>query len=148
MAFRVTTRFSARSYDDPEPGVPSCQNESVFPCHHNSTASSIESILLYGQFLFFSLSLLFFYSYSHYSNFFQVVLLLVFGILFWKAGCCGSKKQKDDKTTDDESNLKEKEKQLSLPYPQPPSEIYEDTKGPGPNKCKWGRRTHTQSSHL
>jgi len=52
--------------------------------------------------------------------------MLLFGFLItvWKMGGFDKRRKK---TTTGESNSKEAEKQLpSLPYPQPPSEIYED----------------------
>ena len=71
----------------------------------------------------------------------QVVLLLVL-IFLWKL--VDNRRKKTSSTTTAKSNSNSKEDhhpQLPLPYPQPPSDTYEDivsTKELGPDSCKCG----------
>ena len=71
----------------------------------------------------------------------QVVLLLVL-IFLWKL--VDNRRKKTSSTTTAKSNSNSKEDhhpQLPLPYPQPPSDAYEDivsTKELGPDSCKCG----------
>jgi hypothetical protein len=65
----------------------------------------------------------------------QAALLLTIILLVWKVGCWNNLRNKTTTANDSESNSK-KVHQLSLPYPHPPSEIYEATKTLGPNSRK------------
>ena len=67
-----------------------------------------------------------------------MILLFLIILVVWKTGCFDS--EREDTTADGDLVSKSKEdnpSQLPLPYPQPPSENYETTKGLGPNTCKW-----------
>lgn len=104
-----------------------CNDSSAFQC-----PQVIESIG-WGQSCFF---VSFLRTTSHFNITFKAVLLFAFVLLIWKL--VYDKRRKTQAAN--KSNSKEDHEQLSLPYPQPPSELYEDvsTKELGSDSCKLG----------